>query len=124
MLTKNEAEARVSQGATYLDRVRPSWFRQIDIGVLQLESCSQCIMGQLRGIDGNFGHGYDPAYGFDLYEEEMRGMQPDDRPAAFRPLQDAWIAAIAARLCPVSEPVVDGESTVVCLDRELGHATV
>lgn len=103
MLTKEEAGERVARGAAYLDRVRPGWHEQIDIGQLALESCTRCIVGQLRGFEvlSKPMRSFDPYYGFDLTENELERDCPNDkdgaRAVAFRPLQDAWIEAIADR---------------------------
>ena len=49
MLTRDEATARVAKGAAHLDQVRPGWFRQIDVGRLDLQSDCLCVLGQVVG---------------------------------------------------------------------------
>lgn len=130
MLTKTEAEARVSKGAAHLDVVRPGWFDQIDVGHLAMACGGRCIIGQLAPAHLRYfaesakALGLSDltasACGFDLTREEWHGQSTEQ----FALLQDAWIIAIAARRHPVSEPVVDGESTVVCLDLEPSHVAV
>jgi len=97
MLTNDEARARVARGAAHLDRVRPGWFNEIDEGTLSLDHCGQCIVGQLCG---------------DYYRDRKRlgftelnvvehGVALDPAPGPlgvqWRPLQEAWIEAIADR---------------------------
>ena len=45
MTAYNPAVA-AAQGAVYLDTIRPSWFREIDLKTLDLDDPSQCILGQ------------------------------------------------------------------------------
>lgn len=40
-------EARVTNGAEYLDSVWPDWWRQIDLGLLDLSDGCRCILGQI-----------------------------------------------------------------------------
>lgn len=101
MLTKDEAMTRVANGAAHLDTVRPGWFNAIDVGTLALETCRHCIVGQLCAQEVS--EQYSPALGFDLYENEMWKLPDEDRPMAFRPLQDAWIAAIADRVLAAAQ---------------------
>lgn len=47
---------RVTKGAEFLDRVRPDWFLDIRLGILDLNSCHACVLGQLysyydQGLD-------------------------------------------------------------------------
>lgn len=42
-------EARVAAGAEFLDKVKPDWWRDIDVGTLSLNSCAECVLGQLYG---------------------------------------------------------------------------
>ena len=101
MLTKEEAEQRVTRGAAYLDHVHPGWHNHIDVGRLKLHDGCGCILGQLCG-DYTIGI---MALGL-VTEAVPRGfsLRCDDlsprmsRPANYQPLQDAWVAAIAARV--------------------------
>ncbi len=104
MISKEEAEARVARGAAHLDHVRPGWFYEIDEGVLKLDNCNRCIVGQLAGDfysassrdDLGLADGTVYLLGFALLPEPgelfARGWSH---------LQDAWIKAIAARRFPV-----------------------
>lgn len=40
---------RVARGAAFLDLYRPTWFREIDLGSLNLKDNYNCILGQLYG---------------------------------------------------------------------------
>lgn len=42
-------QERVARGATLLDEHEPGWELKIDLGTLALESCYQCVLGQLFG---------------------------------------------------------------------------
>lgn len=44
-----DLDSRVSAGAKLLDRVEPGWHRRIALDRLAMESCDQCILGQLHG---------------------------------------------------------------------------
>jgi hypothetical protein len=77
-----------------LDRKYPGWAEKISLDTLAMESCDNCILGQLFG---SFREGMDAlgiAFG------SSRGF---DRPcgtdnAAYKILADAWRAAIRVRL--------------------------
>lgn len=43
------AEDRVNMGVQLLDDVLPGWENDIDLGKLDLFSCSDCVLGQLYG---------------------------------------------------------------------------
>jgi hypothetical protein len=77
---------RVAKGAAWLDKEVPGWERKIDLSILQLSSCCDCICGQamadmLEGyyIDGfsramdisNSAYNYEWAkdHGFYYYDE-------------------------------------------------------
>ena len=85
---------RVEAGAALLDRKRRSktWRRKIDLKQLNLESCQDCILGQLYG-------GY--SVGLDRLERNGEWIWPDELgfdPAAtdHRPLTRAWCEYIEA----------------------------
>lgn len=119
MISQTEAETRVARGAAHLDTVRPNWFNAIDTGTLEIGSCEHCIAGQLasggalhfpftRGLTelgvpdesiAQFGMGLQTG-DCSLWPDIEATIRESDR--TFRALQDAWIAAIAARRFPVS----------------------
>ncbi len=115
MISTDEAEARVARGAVYLDGVRPGWHDEIDVGTLRLHDPCGCIVGQLMGTGfSSFLLGV-RRLGISNDEEQTRqfGLNLNEPgwlnfteaggtvKQWYQPLQDAWIAAIAARRFPV-----------------------
>jgi hypothetical protein len=49
VLDQQDARERVARGARFLDQHRPGWHAEIDTARLRMESCAQCILGQLFG---------------------------------------------------------------------------
>jgi hypothetical protein len=43
---------RVERGAALLDEKRPGWWRDIDLGTLDIASRCGCVIGQLAGLTG------------------------------------------------------------------------
>jgi hypothetical protein len=43
------ASERVTRGARVLDEVCPGWVKRIDLAVLDIASCLDCVLGQLYG---------------------------------------------------------------------------
>jgi hypothetical protein len=113
-MTIEEARIRVARGAALLDRVRPGWARQIDVGTLTLHDPCGCIVGQLcpsihfsSGVDNLAPRPTNRArraassyYGFDIPQRDAERDRHADVRALFQPLQDAWIEQIAARVVP------------------------
>lgn len=65
----SDFSAKVAAGMALLDQERPGWRQEIDLGTLDLGSCSVCVLGQIFGDyeDGlsELGIGDDPyKYGF------------------------------------------------------------
>lgn len=128
MLTRDEAQARVSRGAAHLDVVRPGWHNQIDDGKLTMQCGGQCIAGQLSTAYGNFGNDCEslgfseaqaPSYGMDLTPCEWKdaeGLTGLAWAEVWRPLADAWIEAIADRRLSQGQataPVIDAVDPAV-----------
>lgn len=44
----DSAETRVARGAAWLDEVMPGWERKLDLGILDIATCSRCIVGQIE----------------------------------------------------------------------------
>lgn len=42
-------EARVGEGAKWLDRHKPGWLGQINLNRLDLATCGECVLGQTFG---------------------------------------------------------------------------
>lgn len=40
-------EARVARGAAWLDEKYPGWYSKIDLSVLDISDCYQCVLGQV-----------------------------------------------------------------------------
>ena len=124
MLTQQEAEARVAKGAAYLDAMLPDWHRRIDVGTLTMWDPCQCIVGQLSPVTSShafaarardlFGHDTDTelaVLGVDVTDLDV-SIEGNDTFQTFQLLQDAWIAAIAARRIPDPQPAYPVEDPV------------
>lgn len=99
-------EERVSRGAALFDQVNPDWFHMIDRDLLAMESCDNCILGQ---VYGHYEDGFRSLiadlpdtilfsaadHGFTLYNAEQESIDVFSRFAA---LADAWRAEIRRRL--------------------------
>lgn len=107
---------RVERGARLLDLMRPGWAREIALDRLAMESCDECILGQLYGdylsglevLESKFGDEFyelkrpGPKHGFTLFREEQNWEQEvvgvDQVREWFVPLTRAWRAEIRKRL--------------------------
>lgn len=109
-----DARNLVACGAAHLDKVRPGWAADIDIGTLTLHDPCGCVVGQLCRIskssafsDGLMALGVDSAESFG-FERPSFIWPLDMSPTQFHVearrryalLQEAWIEAIADRLMP------------------------
>lgn len=106
-------EDRVAKGMDLLDRADPGWVDRIDLDRLEMASCGQCILGQLRGhyLDGfleivrpmHFSVRFSSAeYGFTLYDDEQGDFPHAEEEfrevmGRFHDLGLAWKSAILAR---------------------------
>lgn len=107
MLSIKEARARVARGAAHLDRVRPGWAQQIDVGTLTMHNSALCIVGQLTG--GTYAPysklQIKPPEGTELYGFLALDLDGSNNTfAEYDLLQDVWIETIAARLRDVPKP--------------------
>ncbi len=117
MLTKDEAERRVTRGAAHLDRLWSGWADHVDVLTLNMANPCSCVIGQLNGdynetvVDvcrvkppasmwerlrwSAETAALDNAYqlGFDT----PRTLLAAERRADFALLKDAWVDAIASR---------------------------
>lgn len=50
-MTRRQIIALASRGAKFLDRIHPSWYKEINISQLDLSDGTCCIIGQLNGGD-------------------------------------------------------------------------
>lgn len=103
--------ARVAKGATLLDRERPGWADEIDLGKLDLNSGCRCVLGQLHGPTGEYGES-SPFY---LYAQDLFGPSflevdrgtvehgfiasgsDESNAGAYAVLDELWIEQIRAR---------------------------
>ena len=105
----------VANGAQLLDERYPGWWRQIDLPILRLNDCRQCVCGQLAAdmfddespIDayqlmldtmGLTWLGNDYVYGFNLTEDDRLRCDEDEIDTMFRELDHEWHQVIVARL--------------------------
>jgi hypothetical protein len=94
------AQSNVAAGATMLDAKEPNWFLRINIEILNIDSPSRCILGQLYGDYFNAAREMGIAG-----KEESLGfcIDWDSNELSFDDLEDAWKREIADRL---GQPVV------------------
>lgn len=43
----SDVKARVARGADWLDEKYPGWFKVIDLAILDISDCHQCVLGQV-----------------------------------------------------------------------------
>ncbi len=48
-VSMESARERVARGASYLDKVDPTWYRSVDPVTLELSDGSHCVLGQMHG---------------------------------------------------------------------------
>lgn len=106
-MTAQQARERAQAGAAWLDKVEPGWHKRIDVGGLDLSSCSQCILGQTFG-DYNHAVRFIPknknvkpvegklsaAMGFNLTSEDHSN---------WKTLNKAWIGLLKERVSESSD---------------------
>jgi len=99
--TETEVEAAVARGAELLDRIEPGWAARIGLGLLDMASCSRCVLGQVYG-DYSFAHrvwdviddGDDAvAYGFEIRHRPTFAEDQD----AWEDLERLWADEILRR---------------------------
>lgn len=86
---------RVAAGSNWLDVVHRGWTEDINLDALTIESCGQCVLGQLFGRYG------DGLVVLDLDDEDAVEFgfdrHRDEPPAVYDELTAAWLTAIRAR---------------------------
>lgn len=55
VISRAIASRRVARGAAFLDRVEPGWHERINLNTLKLDSCLDCVLGQLNAQSGGPG---------------------------------------------------------------------
>ncbi len=86
---------RVAKGAKALDRIKPDWFKRIDLKTLDLQFADRCVLGQLYGMDDKAPFG--------LWERaEHLGFfvvcASSQNEHHWKMLTDGWKSAIQSRL--------------------------
>jgi hypothetical protein len=107
-------DERVATGARWLDSILPGWHRTIDTSMLDLDSCCNCILGQLfdkeaaPGGSGPNGYTYaayhyggaradwDTGHHWALRNGFVKKDGPDGE--SVDEIEDAWLDLIAERL--------------------------
>jgi hypothetical protein len=100
--------ACVGRGAALMDRTHPNWFRKIDLPSLDMNSCMDCIVGQMFGsyndvlkdvedfFPGTFNLQESPAaFGLTTYRDPRESMEQTS--ARFEVLTKLWRAEIERR---------------------------
>jgi hypothetical protein len=94
-------DARVEAGARHLDKVDPSWFERINLGVLDIGDGRCCVLAQLAGGDWTRGikeyglEGPASQYGHGFYQGCPQ--QDPNVQEGYRQLTESWKEAITAR---------------------------
>ena len=104
------ADDRVGKGAAWLDQDSPGWERAIDLGALEIMSCTDCILGQvyahLTYLEPLDDAGIPTTTGYHIGRERMRVQNLDPYDHGFTAsghqnradVEAAWARAIAHRL--------------------------
>lgn len=91
--------------AMQLDRRYPGWASRVNPATIEMSDCVSCVIGQAAGAD------YDAGYSWQTEVLALTGLDAmdykDPRVHAFAcsGYKDAWIAAIAERVCAL--PSID-----------------
>lgn len=84
------------QGAAALDEVAPGWTEKIDLDALRMESCRNCVLGQ---VFGDFWNAYTTGGVFGSEDACTHSFEYgfDDENAEYDELGEAWRAVLASR---------------------------
>lgn len=93
-MSVTRAERRALRGAALLDQHRPGWERELELYLLNMHSCSNCVLGQLYGTYENGCH----ALNVDRIRDEPEhfGFEGDDG-VSYHDLDKAWTKIITER---------------------------
>lgn len=102
---------RAKIGATFLDVIRPGWFREINLSTLRMASCQACVLGQLYGdywkgaetlfalrANGNKTTKFDTDQGSHQAAIEAGFHNGDNDTVKYGTLTDSWKREINKRL--------------------------
>lgn len=103
MLTYQEVEPRVRRGVELLDRVRPEWWKEIDIKELSMPESCNCILGQLWEC---FGLGTEKLWPGSVHRQQCEAeyhafmARDDDYPL----IEQTWRSWITSRRQAAAKP--------------------
>lgn len=98
MITAELARERAAAGAAHFDKVRPGWFKAVDLDVLDMSAGNTCVSGQVFGLElfrwidrrkVDIRHGLVLALGENDSDYDHNG---------YGPLTEAWRELIEERL--------------------------
>jgi hypothetical protein len=99
-----ELEPKVDKGVALLNEKRPRWFLEIDEVTLDMSSCEDCVLGQLKGhyIDGlrevfgavDVGCGEEYGFSIDTITPFLGERNLGDGVYAWKTLRLLWIEKI------------------------------
>lgn len=82
-----EHEIEVRRGIALLDRVRPGWIDEVDLGKLNINCCLDCVLGQLFG---DYRFGYYELRLDTIPERQFYGFSYDDGLVESTTLTNTW----------------------------------
>lgn len=89
---------KCQKAASWLDKEKPEWYNKVDISLINMTHCSNCIHGQVFGRlswHGNIPVKLQPAF----YYESLVSLMPKGRESEFLKdiLKEYWITLIKMR---------------------------
>ena len=96
-------EEQIAAGMRLLDERKPGWEREIDLNILRMSSCHQCVLGQIYGnyFETATSMELGEEYGFTLPFLPMLRDLPK-RTAMWETLTQEWKSAIEERISHVN----------------------
>jgi hypothetical protein len=97
VIERTETGERIANGVAWLDEHHPGWADQIDLDTFRMESCTQCVAGQLdiwySEIVTGYQKGLDRARRLGMY---AGSGSPEDQ-QTYRELEAEWRRVIEER---------------------------
>lgn len=101
--TTEDARMAAAKGAVCLDEKEPAWYRIVNVATLRMNSCAQCVLGQLSApsqyqdalLQYDLSEEDAVTLGFELPESVRRNPAKHDM---WTVLRSAWIDEIDRRL--------------------------